>query len=381
MYDVVIVGGRCAGASVAMLLAQAGHEVLIVDRATFPSDTMSTHFVQSPGMARLYEWGLIDSVFASDCPPIRSGFFDVGGETMEMEIPLHEPLPGLASPRRFILDKILIDAAVAAGAHLAEGVSVDSLMRDGERVVGIRGHTSEGAFEARARLVVGADGRHSVVARETAAGFLRFVPPVTSGYYSYFKDTGVDGTELYFHDDLMCVIFPTNHGLTTVGLIWPHARFTEIRRDIERNFDRGLQRLGERASRVRVSERADRFVGTAELANYVRQAWGPGWALVGDACYHKDPLAADGITDAFRGAELLAAALHDSLSGERPEDAALAGYEQKQMEFIERHFDAAVGAANFERSPQERSAAFFESRLHDFEEVEALLQEGREEGS
>lgn len=373
MYDVVIVGGRCAGAPLAMLLAQAGHEVLVVERATFPSDTMSTHFVQSPGMGRLYKWGLIDPVFASNCPPIRGAFFDVGGEPMEMEIPLHEPLPGLASPRRFILDKILIDAAVAAGAHLAEGVSVDSLMRDGERVIGVRGHTSTGGFEERARLVVGADGRHSVVARGTAAGFLQFIQPLTSGYYSYFKDTGVEGTELYFHDDLMCVIFPTNNGLTTVGLIWPHASFTEIRRDIERNFDRGLERLGERASRVRTSERAEPFVGSADLSNYIRKAWGPGWALVGDACYHKDPLAADGITDAFRGAELLATAVHEFLSEDRSEEAALAGYEQKQMEFIERHFDAAVRAANFERTPQERNAAFFESRLHDFEEVEALL--------
>lgn len=353
-----------------MLLAKSAHKVLIVDRATFPSDTMSTHFIQSPGMTRLSKWGLMDAVFASGCPPVRTAFFDVNGEQMEMEIPLHEPLPGLASPRRFLLDKILVDAAVAAGTELAEGVSIDSLIREGERVVGVRGHTSEGGFEERARLVVGADGRHSVVAKETEAPFIRFVEPLSAGYYSYFKDTGVENTQLYLHDDLMCVIFPTNHGLTTAAVVWPRERFAEIRRDIEGCFDAGLEQLGE--TRVRSSERAERFIGAADLSNYIRRATGPGWVLVGDACYHKDPIPADGISDAFRGAELLANAVDDILTGAESEGVALARYEQRQMEFIEPHFDAAIRSASFDRTPQERSAAFFESRLQDFEEVEAL---------
>lgn len=116
MHDVVIVGARCAGAPLAMLLARAGHDALLVDRATFPSDTMSTHFIQSPGMGRLYQWGFTDAVFDTNCPPITKSFFDVGGEPLEFDIPLHDPVSGLAAPRRTVLDKLLIDAAVADGA-------------------------------------------------------------------------------------------------------------------------------------------------------------------------------------------------------------------------------------------------------------------------
>lgn len=374
MYDAIIVGGRCAGSPLAMLLARAGHKVLIVDRTTFPSDTMSTHFIQAPGMMRLSRWGLMADVFATNCPPIRKSYFNVSGEEMEFDIPLHESLPGLACPRRHLLDKILVDAAVAAGAELAERVFIDSLIREGERVVGVQGHTSHGQFEKRALIVIGADGRNSVVAREAKAPLIRFVDPLTSGYYTYVRNADVEEAQTYFHHDLMSVVFPTNDGTTLVALLWPPDRFPEIRTDKERHFGEGLQHLGARMARVRNSERAERLVGYADLANYIRKATGPGWALVGDALYHKDPMPGDGISDAFRGADLLAETLDDILSGNAEEESALNDYEGRQIRSIEEGpFDTVVRCANFELSPQERSAAFLERRLADGEEAATLL--------
>ena len=372
-YDAVIVGARCAGAPLAMLLAQSEHRVLMVDRATFPSDTMSTHFIQSPGMARLARWGLMDDVFATNCPPIRLARFDVGGDEMEFEIPVHEPIPGLAAPRRYALDKVLVDAAVGKGAELAEGITVESLIRDGDRVVGIAGRGRDGPFEARGRVVIGADGRHSVVASETEAPFSTFVEPVSAGYYSYFRGTGVDSTTLIFREGVVCVMFPTNDDATTVAIAWPRARFSEIRRDIEGNFKAALGSFGPVGEHVRDCERVERFIGAADLSNYVRKAIGPGWMLVGDACYHKDPVPADGITDAFRGAEFAAEAVDAIVTGKAPEEEALAAYEARNKEFADKHLEPAIRAARFDLTAQERSGAFFESRIHNEEEVEQYL--------
>lgn len=377
MYDAIIVGARCAGAPLGMLLAHAGHRVLVVDRASFPSDTMSTHFIQSPGMARLVRWGLIDDVFATNCPPIGKARFDLAGDTVELEIPLHAGITGLASPRRYLLDKILTDAAIASGAELAQGVSVDSLMYEGDRVSGVRGHTSQGDFEQRGSVVIGADGRNSVVARETGAPFTHFEDGVSAGYYTYYRGVECDGVETFLHDGLFCVMFPTNDGLTTVGLEWPRDRFTQIRRDVDGSFLAALDRLGEVGQRVRAGERVERFVGVAELPSYIRKAFGPGWALVGDACYHKDPAPADGITDAFRGAELLADAVDDILSGRSDEETALARYEQRHDEFARPLLDAAVRVARFDLTPQQRFDAFIELRIHNEEEVMQLLESNR----
>lgn len=376
MYDVVIVGARCAGSSLAMLLARAGHQVLVVDRATFPSDTMSTHFVQSPGMLRLAQWDLSDRLFATGCPPITKAFFDIAGTEMEFDIPVHPPVTALASPRRTILDKMLVDAAVDAGAEVVEGVSVDAVIFEGERVAGIRGHRSEGDFEARGRFVIGADGRHSLVAREVGAPFVEHTEALTSGYYSYYAGTGITRTKVFFRDDTVSIMFPTHDDLVVIAMSWRKERFSELRRDIEGHFNSALADLGEHGEAVLAGERAERFAGAADLANYLRQTSGPGWALVGDACYHKDPIPADGITDAFRGAEMLSEALGESLTGAKSESEALDGYDDRYRAVAHKHLGPAVRSARFDLSPKERADAFFESRLLDAEEVQTILGAG-----
>ncbi|MGH2807976.1 MAG: FAD-dependent monooxygenase [Actinomycetota bacterium] len=372
MYDAIIVGARCAGSPLGMLLARSEHRVLVVDRASFPSDTMSTHFVQSPGMMRLARWGLMDRLFASNCPPITHARFDLGNDNVvEFEIPLDGALRGLAAPRRHVLDKILVDAAVEAGAELAEGVSIDSLLYEDDRVAGVSGHTNDGDFEARARIVVGADGRHSVVARETGAGFVRNDGDSSAGYYTYFGGVSTGVVETYLQEDLFGIVFPTNDELAVVGLAWRHERFKDVKRDIEGNFFAALDRMGDLGPRVRAGERTERFVGTADVPNYLRKVWGPGWALVGDAGYHKDPAPADGITDAFRAAEYLAEAF-DEIANGADEDAALTRYEQRHAETALPLLDAAVNVASFDNTPEQRFEAFIEIRLHDAHEVQEL---------
>ncbi len=153
MYDAIVVGARCAGSPTAMLLARRGHRVLLVDRAKFPSDTISTHFIQAPGMARLQRWGLLEEVMATDCPPITTGVLDINGESVETDFEVPNPLPGLAAPRRTVLDKVLVDAAADAGAELREGVMIDSLLFEDGRVIGVQGHSStHSSFCERSRI-------------------------------------------------------------------------------------------------------------------------------------------------------------------------------------------------------------------------------------
>jgi flavin-dependent dehydrogenase len=373
MYDVVIVGARCAGSPLAMQLAKRGRHVLLVDRAHFPSDTMSTHFIQLPGMARLKRWGLVDRVFETNCPPVKGAKLDVQGQVIEVEFPPVDGTAGLAAPRRTVLDEILVHSAVDAGAELMEGVSVDAVQLDGDRVAGIEGHTSEGQFSAAARFVVGADGRNSVVARKVGAEYARYVEPLTSGYYSYFRDVDVPGTELYVNDENIGVSFPTNDGLVVVAVEWTHDRFGELKKDIEGNFLAAVDKFGTLGQRVRVGTRAERFVGTADIPLFLRQTNGPGWALCGDACYHKDPAPADGISDAFRAADLLTTALDDVLSERSSEEEALAAYQQSHNEAALPALEATERMVSFELTPMERMNAFIEVRGSDMEEVTNVL--------
>jgi len=171
-YDVIVVGARCAGSPTAMLLAQKGYRVLVVDRAKFPSDTVSTHFMHPPGVASLARWGLLDAVRASGCPPVTTYSFDFG--PIKIAGSPH-PFDGVAEaygPRRTVLDKILVDAAIEAGVEFREQFSVQEVLFDGDRGTGVRGRDANGGggvVTEHAAIVVGADGMRSMVARAAPA--------------------------------------------------------------------------------------------------------------------------------------------------------------------------------------------------------------------
>jgi flavin-dependent dehydrogenase len=219
-----------------------------------------------------------------------------------------------------------------------ERFTVDDLVWDVDRVVGLRGHSSGGAtVTEHARIVVGADGLHSTVARFAQAPSYDVRPVFTCAYYSYWSDLPIEAAELYARPDRMIVSAGTNDGLTIVIVYWPIAAFHEVRTDIERHFLAALDLAPRLAERVRTARRAEHFRGTADQQNVYRRPYGPGWALVGDAGYHKDPITAQGISDAFRDAELLAGAIDDGFSGRLPLDEALAGYERRRNEVTRPH--------------------------------------------
>jgi 2-polyprenyl-6-methoxyphenol hydroxylase-like FAD-dependent oxidoreductase len=312
-----------------MLLARKGYRVKLVDRASFPSDTMSTHYIHQPGIARLQAWGLLDRVIASNCPALREIVMDLGEFRLRGAPPACGQTAFAYAPRRRVLDSILVEAAQAAGAELCMGFSVKGVLRDGDSVVGVRGVTGDGrAVSERARLVIGADGRNSLIARSVGAAQYQERPALTCAYYSYFSGMALDCAELHLRPGLCVVAFPTNDARVLVAVIRPAGVFTTWKHDIESGFMAGLDELPELARRVRLATRAERFIGTADMPNFFRKPFGPGWALVGDAGYHKDPLTGQGISDALCDAERLAAAVDAGLSGRADLAAALAAYEQ-----------------------------------------------------
>jgi 2-polyprenyl-6-methoxyphenol hydroxylase-like FAD-dependent oxidoreductase len=325
-YDAIVVGARCAGSPTAMLLARSGYRVLLVDRATFPSDTLSTHAIHAPGVAALRRWGLLDAVLATGCPPMERYSFDFGFFTLAGTPRPEDGSSTCYAPRRYLLDAILLDAARAAGAEVREHVTVDDLVVADGTVVGIRGHGADGApVEERARVVVGADGRNSRVARAVSPEQYLEKPRLQQAYYSYWRDLPVDAFATYIRPDRGWAAFPTNDGLTLVVVGWPYAQAAEYKADIEGNYCRTVELAPEFAQRLRAATRVAPFTGGA-VPNFLRKPYGPGWALVGDAGYTKDPITAQGMSDAFRDAELCAAALDETFRGAAPFDDAMSAY-------------------------------------------------------
>jgi flavin-dependent dehydrogenase len=354
MYDVIVVGARCAGSPTAMLLARQGYRVLLLDKAGFPSDTLSLHYIHQPGVARLKRWGLLDKVAASNCPPVLRLVVDLGPFVLAGSPP---PVDGVAegyAPRRTILDPILIEAAAAAGVEVRQHFSVQDLVMDGDRVAGVRGRSSGGELVTeQAKIVIGADGMRSLVARGVQAATYNTRPAFTVAYYSYWSGVPVEGVELYPRPDRMIVAVPTNDGQTVAIVYWPNAAFHEVRSDIEGNFMKALELTPGLDARIRNGKRTEPFRGTADLPNFYRKPYGPGWALVGDAGYHKDPITAYGITDAFRDADLLSEAIDDGLSGRRPLEESLAHYEQRRNEESMPLFELTCGFAALQPPPPE----------------------------
>ena len=332
-YDAIVVGARCAGSPTAMLLARKGYRVLLVDKAGFPSDTMSTHVVHPPGVAALARWGLLDRVVATGCPPLDRYSFDFGPVTIAGS---PRPIEGIAHaycPRRTVLDQILIEAAVEAGVELRVGFAVDELLADDGTITGILGHSKgDRGIAEHAHVVIGADGRHSLVAKTVHPRQYNERRSQLAMYYAYWSDLPTDGFDTVIRAEQRrgWAAAETHDGLTVLPFGWPVEEFHANRSDIEGNFLATVEHEPEFAERVHAATRQSRFVGSAELPGYLRVPYGPGWALVGDAGYHKNPITAMGINDAFRDAELLADALDGVFADGRDYTVAMSEYQDKR---------------------------------------------------
>jgi flavin-dependent dehydrogenase len=330
MYDAIVIGARCGGAATAMLLARAGMDVLVVDRAGLPSDIPHGHFVHRHGPGRLAKWGLLDRVLATNCPAVTSFTSDFDGIALTGHGLEVDGVPLGVAPRRDRLDAVLLDAAVEAGAEVRDRFAVMGYAKDGERVTGISGRDARGGAHVseQARIVIGADGRNSSLARSVGARAYESAPTATCWYFSYYSGLDDRGLELYSRPGRVILVFPTNDDLAGVFVGFPIDELVRVKAGIDAAVLDAVDAIPGLGERVRSARREERFYGATQLPNFLRTPYGPGWALVGDAGCHKDPFMALGICDALRDAELLSGALLDGLSGARPVHEALAAYAQ-----------------------------------------------------
>ena len=372
-YDVIIVGARVAGSATAMLLARHGLRVLAVDKAEFPSDTLSTHQVQLPGIARLERWGLFGRIAAAGTPATRSVRFDPGGVVLEGSYPEFEGVDALYSPRRTLLDTLLVQAAREAGAEVRERFAVDEIVLDDGRVTGVRGHERGGAAVSEsARIVVGADGRHSLLSRTVGPRAYHEQPAQTFAYYTYWAELPVDGGEMYARERRMIGVWPTNDELVMTYVAGPIDDFHAFRSDIETNLLASLDLAADVGERARTATRAERIYGTANTANYFRTPHGPGWALVGDAGLAMDPITGQGISDALRDAELLANAITDGLGGSRSLEAALRDYQHARDRAVKPMYDFTQDIASI-APPKIEQELLFEALERDPRQTQRFL--------
>ncbi|HEX6886957.1 MAG TPA: NAD(P)/FAD-dependent oxidoreductase [Candidatus Nanopelagicales bacterium] len=349
-YDVIVVGGRVAGATTALLLARAGMRVAVVERSPVGTDTVSTHALMRAGVLQLSRWGVLGAVQAAGTPPVRRTLFHYPGQTVQVSI---RPSPGveaLLAPRRTVLDPILLEAAQEAGADLWQRRTVVGLLHAEGRVVGVRLRTDAGDEAIlRARLTIGADGLRSGVAAAVGAATQRQAEHASAVLYGYRAGLPTDAYEWAYAPGVAAGLIPTNDGLTCVFAGSTPADLREARR---LGGPEALRRLFARAApehldRFDASSPASPIRGWAGTRGFVRRSWGPGWALVGDAGLFRDPITTHGMTDALRDAELLADAVVVGMSGASAEGPALQEYQFRRDALSERLFRVTDEIASF----------------------------------
>jgi flavin-dependent dehydrogenase len=376
-YDVVVVGGRVAGAATAMLLARRGLRVLVLERGRRGADTLSTHALMRGGAALLQRWGLLDRLALAGTPPVRQTQFHYPGESSTVSIKAAAGVDALYAPRRTVLDPILVDAAVAAGADIRFGVSVTGLRRDVDgAVTGVVGRARDGTpVEVAAWLTVGADGIRSTVARLAGARPQRVGRAASGVAYGYWSGLDVTGYEWYYHPGATAGLIPTNGGQTCVFAGVSAERFAqEFAGDVRGGYLRVLKEVtGGRLAPADAPARLRAFPGHP---SFLRQAWGPGWALVGDAGYFLDPLSTHGLTDALRDATLLARATLAISFGEA-EAVALAGYQTRRDAISGPMFAAAEQLCGYGWDVPEVRRLLRDMSSAMSDEVEAIVRSAR----
>ena len=359
-WDVVVVGGRVAGAATAMLLARAGLRVLVLDRMRPGADALSTHALMRAGTLQLHRWGLLGDVVAAGTPAVHRVVFHYGdGETVRLPLKPFGGVDALYAPRRTVLDPILADEAARCGATLEFGATVTQVLRgDDGRVLGVRVRDATGRERDHlGNLVVGADGRGSLVAEQVGARTLVAGRGASSVMYGYFEHLPAQGYEWFWASRRGAGIIPTSGGLSCVFVAAPPHDLVALRRG--RTPQSLFQALAGQAAagaglvdRIAAATPVERLRHDVGRPGHLRTASGPGWALVGDAGYWKDPLSTHGITDALRDAELLARAVVTAHTVGGPGSAAgaeaMAAYQVARDRLSARMVDVVEQVATFE---------------------------------
>jgi 2-polyprenyl-6-methoxyphenol hydroxylase-like FAD-dependent oxidoreductase len=369
-YDAIVVGARVAGAATAMLLARAGLRVLVVDRAAADADTLSTHALMRAGVLQLRRWGLLEQVEAAATPAIRAATFHYADEELRVAVKPRDGVAALYAPRRTVLDPLLVRAAAAAGAQVVHGVAATALERDARgRVVGAVLAGPDGQRTVLAPIVIGADGMRSRIAALAGAEVERRGRHATAVVYGHWSELPVEGYHWYYRPGVSAGAIPTNDGRTCLFVALPPSRFVEelpggVPAIYRRVLAEAAPELAAALGRARLDGKLRPFPG---VPGFLRRAFGPGWALVGDAGYFKDPLTAHGMTDAVRDAELLARAI---VAGT---DDALAGYQALRDEVSLGLFEVTDRIASFAWDLEEARGAHQALARHMAAEGELLL--------
>jgi 2-polyprenyl-6-methoxyphenol hydroxylase-like FAD-dependent oxidoreductase len=308
---VVVVGARCAGAPLAIMLARAGLRVCVVDKDRFPSDTLSTHGIQPAGVQVLERIGVLDSLLKLAPPMLRGRMVFDDSVAIFDDIVATTGAPVL-SVRRIVLDEVLVNAAAEAGAEVRTETPVTGLVIENGRVAGV----TTPAGELRAPLVVGADGTRSAVARMVGAREYHPTPNGRVFMWAYYEADPTDG-EMWIGkiDDYAYLVTPTDNGLCLVGACPSIDRRDEVRADRVSVYEAGVRAWPELHAGVVGARREGPVYTMANMHGFFRPSAGPGWVLVGDAGHFKDPTPGQGIADALRQAEKLARGIGRALGG------------------------------------------------------------------
>ncbi len=332
MHDIIVVGARCAGASCAMLLARKGMKVLLVDRDAKGSDMpTSTHMLWHSGVKKLKDWSLLDRILDTGCKPMRNFQLDLGEFVLEGEAPAAGDVDIALAPKRYVLDNMLIEAAIEAGVEYRQECSVNDLVWENDRVVGVkyswRGNSSG---EERARFVVGADGSNSNIAKMVSAQTDNKHDQVQGTYFAYFEDLPLNDMEFISRPGRMFYSWASNDGQTMAGMCCRYEDFRKQNKDPEHYFYSELQEFSPAMyQRVRDAKRVSEW-RFGSVRGFSRTPYGQGWALVGDAGLTVDPISAVGISLALRDAENLADAIYEGLSGQKPIEDSLQEFTVKR---------------------------------------------------
>jgi len=352
-FDVVVVGARCAGSATARLLAQGGLRVLVLDRAAFPSDTLSTHGVGAVGVLLLRRWGLLDRVLATGVPWETSVGLRLGDNEMERDIP-----PGMVAPfcpRRLVLDNVLVQGAREAGAEVRERATARELIIEDGIVVGIRYSDHDDRLQdVHARLVIGADGWNSFVGKAIDAPQYEVRATKVGFRYAYYSGIPIKRVEMAWVHPHFAYIFPTNDGLACMAAATADATFNGYAAGDDRTlidlFDAASPRL---SGFLRGGTRESNVYTYHGLSGRFVQPYGPGWALVGDAAYFQDPVVGQGIANALAGAQLLADAVLEGFHDPTALQESLSQYQHSRDQAMANTYSASQQLASLDWTDEE----------------------------
>lgn len=341
-YDVIIVGARVAGSLTAGLLGRAGHRVLLLDRARFPSDTLSTHFFRAPSFRAFSELGAFDEVQGL-APHLVINHNVVDGIVFPERVDRPEDYPFYLCVRRITLDDVLIrKVRDIPGVELREGAKVEKLVWDDGRVAGVAWGEPDGAGEAQAQVVVGADGLRSVVAGQVGLHAEHEEPVRRTMYYAYFRgvlQVGPPAAEFHYLGNSLVYCFPCDDGLTLLASSVPLSRFADFKDDPEGALLREVHAMTDLSPRMARAEREGPVRGTGSIPGYLRVPWGEGWVLVGDAGMVMDPWSGQGIDQASSHAVLLARSLEDYLAERADWSTAMRAYHRERNAFSRKTYE------------------------------------------